>query len=630
MSLDDTEQRTTRQRAIVACSFCRQRKRRCNGERPVCSNCEAANAQCCYIDVEQRRLDVVTSLSVIGERLDQLEATLGEHSNALNQLKSRSAEVSTLVSHFSQNANGSSVDLLRESPNGSELSYTTIPSGTPNVAMDISPDVALPPMTIPLWHSTTTGSLLSCPQVKSLLGDYPSDVFLRIEERRALPRGLKLPCIPGSFPEMPTLDRTVTDALMEYYFQSVNMQHPILDYDECLTQYHVMASDALQPSLESALILVMLALANAARTEPTETLEAEWSPGASYFLPALSISMDAYLNTPNIPTHLPQCLYLAALYYNYLARPLDSWKLVHMASTSFQRQWISSKPWLEMNEAQYQPLIRLCWAIFSLECDLIAEHHLPRSGVETIVDSLQFPLCGYPPNSSLLAWLAELSARRLLNRVHHVMYADDQKYLLQSNYTSTQAGGNEEDAIERLLNPTLKISAELDGQLNNWYDLIPQTIKPDLAQAPTEVQEALMVLRYHSAKDIIFRPFLLFACSLPATLRPPQSLIERCQTAIYSCRQYILVAAIRLREPSASTEIVIHSVFASTVIVTIAALNLWLKQYVPDINSLQALAISTIQRWAFDSSCIQAMALMLGAIQNKTKMLRASLDKMHQ
>lgn len=29
---------------------------------------------------------------------------------------------------------------------------------------------------------------------------------------------------------MPTLDPMVTDVLIEYYFQSVNMQHPILDY----------------------------------------------------------------------------------------------------------------------------------------------------------------------------------------------------------------------------------------------------------------------------------------------------------------------------------------------------------------------------------------------------------------
>jgi hypothetical protein len=139
------------------------------------------------------------------------------------------------------------------------------------------------------------------------------------------------------------------------------------------------------------------------------------------------------------------------------------------------------------------------------------------------------------------------------------MYADGQEYPLQANNIYRQASGNGEDAVSRLMDSSLRISMELDAQLNNWYDLIPQIIKPDVAQVPTEIQKAVMVLRYHSAKDIIFRPFLLFACSLPVTFQLPQSLIEICQTAIYSCRQYILVAGMRLREPSASTEIVIHS-----------------------------------------------------------------------
>lgn len=187
--------------------------------------------------------------------------------------------------------------------------------------------------------------------------------------------------------------------------------------------------------------------------------------------------------------------------------------------------------------------------------DLIAEHHLPRSGVENVVEKLNLPLCGDPPNRSLLNWLAELSARRLLNRAHHVMYADDHKYILQADYSRA---GPESEAIQREMD-SLKISAELDGQLQNWFDLIPSIIKPNLMQLPTAVPEAMLVLRYHSAKDIIFRPFLLLACSLPPTVQPPQTLLDYCHTTIYSCRQYLQSAAVRLREPSASTEIVIHS-----------------------------------------------------------------------
>ncbi|CAG8223910.1 unnamed protein product [Penicillium salamii] len=569
MSLSDG--RAARQRATAACDFCRQRKRRCNGQRPTCSNCQAANVECVYLDVEQRRLDVKTSFSVIEERLDRLEATMTEHSSALSDLQPWPAMMSTPASHLLDHAIPSSINPPTGSSHESGASHA-VPSGTLNTTIDTESDAALPPMTIPF------------------------DVFLRIEERRQLPTDLRLSCITGDLPSLPYLDRRVTDVLIEYYFQSVNMQHPILDYDVSLAQYHRMASENSQPPLESALILIMLALSEAARTDPPERLEEEWSPGSAYFLPALSLALDVHMNSPITAIALPQCLYLAALYYNFLARPLDSWRFVHMASTSFQRLWIR---------------------------DLIAEHHLPRSGVETLVDRIQLPLCGEQPSPSLLAWLAELSARRLLNRVHHVMYAEDQEHLLHANYSYRQPSGNEEDAVSRLMDSSLRVSMELDEQLNNWYNLIPQVIKPDLDQVPTEVQKAAMVLRYHSAKDIIFRPFLLFACSLPVTFQLPQSLLEICRTVTYSCRQYIFAAGMRLREPSTSTEIIIHSLFASTIILTIAALNPWLKEYVLDINDLQEQATCTIQRWAFDGSCIQAMALMLNATQNKTKMLQA-------
>lgn len=140
------------------------------------------------------------------------------------------------------------------------------------------------------------------------------------------------------------------------------------------------------------------------------------------------------------------------------------------------------------------------------------------------------------------------------------MYAADQKYLLRADGITGNSSREQEESIIRLMSPSLNVSTELDAQLNIWYDLIPQIIKPDLTQpTPLSIRDAMIALRHHSAKDIIFRPFLLFACSLPSAIQPPQSLLEISQTTVYNCRQYVRVAAMRLAEPSASTEIVIHS-----------------------------------------------------------------------
>ena len=62
-----------------------------------------------------------------------------------------------------------------------------------------------------------------------------------------------------------------------------------------------------------------------------------------------------------------------------------------------------------------------------------------------------------------------------------------------------------------------------------------------------------------------------------------------------------------------------------TIIITIAALNPWLEEHVVDIDTVQSPAISTTQRWAFPGSCMEAMTLMLRALQNKAKILRAGL-----
>ncbi|KAE8369923.1 hypothetical protein BDV27DRAFT_140832 [Aspergillus caelatus] len=451
------------------------------------------------------------SLSAIAGRLDQIESALREHSNALSQLRTAhtAAESALTPMHCKIRPITPSVSVLHRPP---DLAGTS----------RISKTVDIPPMTIPLWHSTTTGSLLSCPLVRPLLGDYPSDVFLRIEERRTLPDQLKVTLQSRITPEKPLLNRATTDSLMDVYFQTVNLQHPILSVEDCIAHYHSVVSEPLQASLETGFVLLMLALAEAATMQPPKSLDADWYPGSVYLLPALSIILDAYLNTAIHTPALPQCLYLAALYYNYLARPLDAWKLVHMASTSFQRLWLS---------------------------DLIEEHHLPRSGIENLVDRLHLPLCGDPPTPSLLAWLAELSARRLLNR-----------YLLQADYvTRDECRGREEGVIIRLMSSSLNVSVELDVQLNNWYDLIPQSIKSDLAQTNLSTRDAMIALCHHSAKDIIFRPFFLFACSFPSDIRLPQPLLEICQTTVYSCSQYIRVAARRFSEPSSSTEIIIHS-----------------------------------------------------------------------
>lgn len=76
----------TRKRALLACDFCRHRKRRCDGERP-CSTCRESNADCRYKDLPIERVESPSASSeAVVERLGRIEALLEEQGQQLQHL----------------------------------------------------------------------------------------------------------------------------------------------------------------------------------------------------------------------------------------------------------------------------------------------------------------------------------------------------------------------------------------------------------------------------------------------------------------------------------------------------------------------------------------------------------------
>ncbi|KAF9871964.1 hypothetical protein CkaCkLH20_10596 [Colletotrichum karsti] len=412
------------------------------------------------------------------------------------------------------------------------------------------------PMAIPMSHSTTTGSLLQSRSAKALLGDYPADVFLRVESKRVIPEPLSLTPIPLDRITFPEIDVETALPLVNNFFDLVNPQHPILDREDFEQVYQdVVENQPFQPDLRTALVLVVMALGKAAVDTPDLTQDA-WLPGVELFTPAMKVLLATWFDAFGDDLLLPQGLYLAALYYSYLSRPLQAWRLTHLASTSIQHFPIRHRAMRQPLEEthKHQPITRLCWAIFVLECDIVAEHHLPRSGIDQVIENLPFPRCGNPPDPAMLYWLADLSARRLLNRIHHVMY--DTASLATPNPTGDLAEGASPTEPSASL---VSVSAELSHQLGAWYDLLPSIIKPDLNNPSPSVDEAIMMLRYHAAGDIIFRPFLHQVCRMAPGVTPAESVVENAKRCLYHCRQFLAVAEHRLKGSCGSLEIVLYS-----------------------------------------------------------------------
>jgi hypothetical protein len=479
-------------------------------------------------------------------------------------------------------------------------------------------------MTIPRGHLTTTGNLLVSEKLKALLGDFPVDIFLDTETKRSVPSALMTTNSADPNTTLPEMNGRNTDRLIESFFSSVHSENPILNKEEFLRLYRSVLETGLRLDLDSALCLVCFALGEVVQDipNPAALLDPNWAPGAGYMSTALPVLIHEFMGSFGTSVVLHQALYLAARYFGFLARPLQSWRFVHMASTHLQHFSTSLKSMTTSFESspRTQSIIRAAWAIFDLECDLIAEHHLHRSGIEDLIDSLPLPQCGQLAPTEMLCWLAELSVRRLLNRVHHVVYMN------QTNSGGLTSGGQPHDAQSpnpRSLPALLKVSEELDRQLEDWFNLLLPTIKPDLTDSSTWGLNQLNILcRYHSAKDIIFRPFIMYVCNLPLGSEVPDRIHENCRKCLSSCRSYLDTSEKRLRTPCSSGEIIIHSTFAVAVVLTMASLCPLLMDQVTDIEDLQVAAMTTVERLAFEGSCIESMLWILTAMRAKAKVSR--------
>lgn len=193
----------------------------------------------------------------------------------------------------------------------------------------------LPPLTIPVKHKTSSTYLLGLPAMKALIGEYPSDLFFLLESRKPLPPELSFDTWPG--PETPmSIDPSVASNLVASFFSSAHHNHPILDQHEFELIFSQFLKTGPDGSIASALCMVVFALGEVVASTPESHNFSQSPPGMHYIRYAM----------PTLITHsswsfsssllLPQALVLASVYFAYIVRPLQSWRLIYSASTILQ------------------------------------------------------------------------------------------------------------------------------------------------------------------------------------------------------------------------------------------------------------------------------------------------------
>jgi hypothetical protein len=200
-------------------------------------------------------------------------------------------------------------------------------------------DVPSPAMTIPIGHLTTVGTLLTLPAMQDLVGAFEQDVLTRTEAQRSIPSTLSLRSIGLPPSPWPSITPDMAEQMLAKFFSMIHPFHPVLDPDDFSARVLRCCHSGFAPSVDSSLCLAAFALVEAADSTPQalEVAEDNWTPGATFFRPAVHYLLDYSMDSFGSNELLPPALYLCAVYFSFLARPFQAWKLTHMASLHLQQ-----------------------------------------------------------------------------------------------------------------------------------------------------------------------------------------------------------------------------------------------------------------------------------------------------
>ncbi|KIW63885.1 hypothetical protein, variant [Phialophora macrospora] len=601
-------------RRNMACTYCRYRKRRCDGQIPMCKTCRERGLNCEYQDVPSPKHDIAEEHL---RRLEIVEDTVRQHSiaiassarHALDPLQHPS-RAPTVISNRE--------DMFRLNTRESQQQDASLEHSADAVsrAMDGQTSHAnheVPPLTIPLGHQTSLSSLLTLPQMRSLVGDYPEEFLFLVEESR--PRSLSLQHILAPHaeadPDWRNIEKSVADDCLERYLSKVHIYRPIFEWEELRLQYETTMSEGLSDNPCSALFLAIFALGITA-SDPVDPTRVRCS-GDELIKQALRMLFPSWAATFSGDLVLSQALVLCALYFCYVTDPLVAWRLVHMASTSVQQMRNEHS-----SQKTHESVIRVGWTCFLIECDILAEFHQPRSGVELLVDRMPFPTYRNATASETLYSLADISARSLSNRIHHTIYFTDG--------ISLYVGRSQSSSGTLLANPDvslLRVCEELDRQLITWYESLPTAIKPDLSgNSRGSGQACVLRLRYWSARHNIYRPFVIYVTSRAADLETsvPTAVLERCRLCLSACRIFILTAGYVLSERTPYNFSTAQCVVVYALILALAAQTRALADLVEDTVELLETAVGLLKPWAIPGSGIECGLEIISSVHKKQRL----------
>ncbi|KXS99219.1 hypothetical protein AC578_6882 [Pseudocercospora eumusae] len=346
-------------------------------------------------------------------------------------------------------------------------------------------------------HTSTTESVLAWPYFDiyhSLRSQYQP--IFAIEQQRSK-FGL------ATLHQLPFLDRDEAQTITKAFQDVLNFSYPTVLATILSDVEHRILKGPNDDSIESCLALLIMALGCACRVVQSLNPGAMPSSGQDQQIIRSRLLAQTYFELYlqrlsvvhlEVSTTSTQCLFFTALFFAYLQRPLQAWSYISMTAAKCRLllSYASADTGVDT-----ECLRRIFWSCFILESDYIAElAALPQTGVSDMESLVPYPAFYQTSEDDIerehssLYFLACVSMRRLLNRVHDLLYAPE-------------TGVAFDDARFP------HIVAELDHQLEEWRKCLPPFFRFTIDESKTETQHGgFLRQRYLTCRAVIYRPFL--------------------------------------------------------------------------------------------------------------------------
>jgi len=279
------------------------------------------DAKVIAISFQIYRIDTTGGTREILGKLNNIERILKDHSSLISDIRKKDNQASS--NEYIRSSSDNNINHADGMPSNTRASAWAL------AEIQHDSDINVPPLTIPPEHKTSSSYLLGLPGVKSLVGDYPADLFFRLESRDPLSFETQQPI---------HIDQSHAADLVNSFFLSAHQHHPILDQSEFWDTFSQFIESGPDSSIESALCMVVLAIGEVTLT-PGERLSLGSSPpGMQYIQHAMPTLLFQSSWSFSLNLALPQALVLSSIYFAYIVRPLQSWRMIYSAATILQIQ----------------------------------------------------------------------------------------------------------------------------------------------------------------------------------------------------------------------------------------------------------------------------------------------------